>query len=535
MPIRSVLVSVVVAWSFLPVTAVAAPTFKKATKATRGPQACSGDAFLDLRLDDPSAGAQCWTCPKGYVRTLEPVTSDEACAKPSTTALKEADFRHKWFCDPDNDEFFDPRKGGECWRCPKKHPRRTAYAVTSKKACATRAIVGESLTEAIYEHKRKNCTGRAFFDPRGGGECWACPKGYTRTAEPVTSKKACAKDSDEKLKPAAKEGPFGCASGQFLDPRNGGECWSCPASHPHRTINVVTGDKACTDDPLGVIAVDPPSFCKDVIAALARSRSEGEKAVDRLQALIDPVVAPVRDPILRKVDEMSELVGGEELLEPVLAKVPGDLVEKTAEFGRAAGNGAGAIVDVLLDTRVCTDAPTAIEKRLAAAAKLPKWMDKQYASFSVGVTFTHPTYKATTTVALTWISNLGGDGGLFISAGLGATSSPEPFSMGFSAMFLPDRTLKDFGLSAVPGITVSIAKGGAFEDLFKNMKSILPLVSVVDGIDVAWSPETPARWPTLGISKGLVSVGSAGNAVLTATATSGWDFPIVVYENGKVR
>ena len=30
--------------------------------------------------------------------------------------------------------FFDPRKGGEWWKCPSNRPRRTAYAVTDKRA-----------------------------------------------------------------------------------------------------------------------------------------------------------------------------------------------------------------------------------------------------------------------------------------------------------------------------------------------------------------------------------------------------------------
>lgn len=61
----------------------AAAGFARATKENTGPRPCDVAAgeFADLRLDDLSAGSQCWKCPDGYTRTGEPVTSSEACAK----------------------------------------------------------------------------------------------------------------------------------------------------------------------------------------------------------------------------------------------------------------------------------------------------------------------------------------------------------------------------------------------------------------------------------------------------------------------
>ncbi len=88
--------------------------------------------------------------------------------------------------------FFDPRKGGEWWKCPSNRPRRTAYAVTDKRACATKRIFGEKLSRAEYKGKTKNKKpSGAFFDPRKGGEYWSCPRGYIRNLNPVTHKSAC--------------------------------------------------------------------------------------------------------------------------------------------------------------------------------------------------------------------------------------------------------------------------------------------------------------------------------------------------------
>jgi hypothetical protein len=88
--------------------------------------------------------------------------------------------------------FFDPRKGGEWWKCPSNRPRRTAYPVTHKYACATKRIFGEKLSRAKYMGKTRNKKPKgAFFDLRKGGEYWSCPRGYIRNLNPVTHRAAC--------------------------------------------------------------------------------------------------------------------------------------------------------------------------------------------------------------------------------------------------------------------------------------------------------------------------------------------------------
>jgi hypothetical protein len=92
-----------------------------------------------------------------------------------------------------------------------------------------------------------DCPSGSFFDPENGGECWSCPAGYIRNVSPVTSKDACWKAVSEDLKPATKVGSTGCPGGTFVDPRNGGECWSCPSGYI-RTLTPVTDSKACAKD-----------------------------------------------------------------------------------------------------------------------------------------------------------------------------------------------------------------------------------------------------------------------------------------------
>lgn len=529
---RALSLAAVLAWVSPATASAAGPSFAAATRG-EAPRACPAGSFIDLRLDDPSKGAECWRCPEGTVRTLEPVTSPRACTQPSSTTFDDAKFEHSWTCDGSKREFYDPRKGGECWSCPKNRPRRTAYAVTSKKACATKELIGEKLSEANYEHKAKGCTGRSFFDPRKGGECWSCPSGYTRTAEAVTSKKACAKDKPETLRAAQPEGHLGCRAGEFLDPR--GECWSCPKGHPYRTINPVDTAKACTDELLGVLAADAPALCRSVLSAVGRTRREGSAALESLQAAVDPLIAPVKEPLMAQVDAMTALISAPEELRAPIERLEASALGRGAELAASVGAAAPALADALLREGTCTDAIAAVDERLSRALKLPASLARQVVSISVGVTFTHPTYRATMTVALTWVTNFSGDGGLLVSVGLGATSAPEPFGVGVSAMYYPGARLDDFGLSAAPGIGVSIAKGGTFEELFKGKELILGAVSLIDGVDVAWSPETPMKLPSLGVSKGVLSVGKSGTAVVALTAVAGWDFPLLSYRDGKRR
>lgn len=90
---------------------------------------------------------------------------------------------------------------------------------------------------------KRGCTKGAFFDPRKGGECWSCPKGYKRTVFPVTAKGACETGPLVKASVAKLRGKFGCRKGSFLDVGSK-TCWACPKGWK-RTVFPVDGPKAC--------------------------------------------------------------------------------------------------------------------------------------------------------------------------------------------------------------------------------------------------------------------------------------------------
>jgi hypothetical protein len=108
-----------------------------------------------------------------------------------------AKFLNKTSCGPGT--FHDPRNGGECWSCPPGFGR-SATPVTDCKACQKAIIVGP-FSKATFHGKAGKCQGPDnFFDPRQGGECWSCPMGHVRTLVPVTDAKACeAKDYSSAL------------------------------------------------------------------------------------------------------------------------------------------------------------------------------------------------------------------------------------------------------------------------------------------------------------------------------------------------
>ncbi len=90
------------------------------------------------------------------------------------------------------------------------------------------------LSSAKYLGKvhRPNPGNGAFVDPRNGGEYWRCPAGYARTVFPVNADNACEKTNGNP------------GNGAFLDLRNGGEYWRCPAGYA-RTVFAVTAGNAC--------------------------------------------------------------------------------------------------------------------------------------------------------------------------------------------------------------------------------------------------------------------------------------------------
>jgi hypothetical protein len=159
--------------------------------------------------------------------------------KPTCT-YKKATFKRSVKCS--GSEFFDPRKGGECWSCP-KGTNRTAYAVDSDNACSKPGYTKKKKGNKKNKSTVGICPGGQWVSLHNG-YCYACPGGYSHDPTKSGNKSGvCYKGFDESLKKASFKHATTCKKGEFKDPRKGGECWSC--GEWNRTATAVTDKHAC--------------------------------------------------------------------------------------------------------------------------------------------------------------------------------------------------------------------------------------------------------------------------------------------------
>jgi hypothetical protein len=143
-------------------------------------------------------------------------------------------------------EFWDPRNGGECWSC--SGADRTIFAVTGTKACQTPG--GETLSKASQKSANiSSCAGGSILDPRNGGECWSCLSGYERTLSAVTGKKACSKriaKKNAKAKYSYNTGSVlkACKKGTFANVGSS-KCYKCAKGYKHNGAKKVNKSGVC--------------------------------------------------------------------------------------------------------------------------------------------------------------------------------------------------------------------------------------------------------------------------------------------------
>lgn len=196
---------------------------------------------------DPRNGGECWSCPSGFLRTMHPVFADNACWKAVSEDLQHAKKEANPVTSCPSGSFHDPRNGGECWSCPSGYSR-TWDPVTSATACHQYVLGPTARANFVTKF---GCPSGTFWDPLNGGTCWSCPSEYRRTLHPVTSAQACAKTIPTQYA-SAEYVSGGCEgfpvptgySSAFFDPIDYGTCWSCPVMF-ERSLSPVNTDKAC--------------------------------------------------------------------------------------------------------------------------------------------------------------------------------------------------------------------------------------------------------------------------------------------------
>lgn len=215
---------------------------------------CPSGSFFDIGL------WQCWSCPKGYNRSLAAVDSAQACSRTNNKIVHK--YQNAKFMGPvcPAGSFYDPIRGGECWKCPTGY-KRSVFHVNLPTACHRRAT--ESLIK-IERHSPANLrtygihkcpvgsSGVRQFIDGIDNYCYSCKPGYSRTGYSVRDPRACSKVITESWSKASVVQKGVCESGEFKDELyqkpgvggKGGSCWTCPEGST-RTAERVYQDKAC--------------------------------------------------------------------------------------------------------------------------------------------------------------------------------------------------------------------------------------------------------------------------------------------------
>lgn len=464
----ALLLTVVVGVSAVSIATPAQATYSKATN--HGQILCAkGQIF------DPRGGGQCWTCPAGTHRTIFPVHKAKACERRASSSWKKASFKGKRKVAKPSGAFFDPRKGGEWWRCPKGYPRRTAYAVTDRRACATKRLFGEKLTKAQFVSKTTRAKpAGAFFDPRKGGEYWSCPRGYKRTVLAVTSAKACQRVTKASLTRAKFIKSVGCAKGQFFDPRKGGQCWSCPAKW-HRTTRAVTSPQACTDS-LANIIVDGTALCRAAVGSLAK----GSQGIQSVKKFADKIVAPIRAPADRVLHALKKQFWSTRGTDEFMRKVGQGFSRHAGSFDQVAPlitqaqRNKHKIAKVLFNpTVMCSGNARKIVSALKAAGLNPKrraglldgWL---VSSAHAAANRLHVAVAATgylmqddnlgVTYSLTLVTDLVSNTRLYLSVG-GIFATKWDTGVALDLVFFPRSSINDFDAVQNLGIALQFQPG----------------------------------------------------------------------------
>jgi hypothetical protein len=210
-----------------------------------------------------------------------------ATSNPAQANFTKAVYHGNAFCPKGT--HFSVRKGGQCWSCP-SGTKRTLLPITGKKACKRKSR--KYYKKAAQIKKNKAACKKAGLIWRRK-QCWSC-EGYKRSLSFVTSPKACVQKVAAKHYKAKYVQDFGCGIGLYMSIKKFGQCFKCPAAHKFRTINKLTGPKACTNSFARVFAADVSGFCRSMVGGIVAGSQGVAKISQKVEQITDPIMAPVK-------------------------------------------------------------------------------------------------------------------------------------------------------------------------------------------------------------------------------------------------
>ena len=128
---------------------------------------------------------------------------------------------------------------GDCWSCPKGSGRTANPDVGGGGACVK---AGGTLHVRATRHGKgtgllgTDCPqGSGQFWHIGDGYCYRCPRGYHRTTDAIDSIRACAQNVPPSWSAATRRGPAGCPEGAFQNLLLD-QCYRCPKGYARSLV-----------------------------------------------------------------------------------------------------------------------------------------------------------------------------------------------------------------------------------------------------------------------------------------------------------
>lgn len=408
---------------------------------------------------------------------------------------------------------FSARKGGQCWSCP-SGTKRTLLPIKGNKACKKKSR--KLYKKAAVVKKDKAACKKAGLKWRKK-QCWSCTGGYKRSLSGITSAKACVRKIKTKHYKAKYVQDFGCGIGLYMSIKKFGQCFKCPASHKFRTINKLTGAKACTNSFGKVFAADTSGFCRKVVGAIR----DGNNGMAKIKKQVTKITAPVTKPIAKLLNKAAPDLKSPKAVSDMLRKLN---IAKPRyqpvfeELGRVAAiNQSPAKFSkvVLNPDLVCSGDAKRVNKALLAAGLRKDLKLKKAGLFDGLLIPSAHAYNADARTVLHVISASGSvkakgapfafapsvaivtDFGprfhVYLSFGGALTSSPSS-GAAFGYMIFPSAAIKNFKGINILGLELEVGAQQLLDVISRNKSSLARLECIKDRADGLGNTRKKCGW-----------------------------------------
>ena len=403
-----------------------------------------------------------------------------------------------------------------CWSCPAGYTRTANPDVKSGGACYRK---GKTVHARATKHKKVKFLGKC---PKGqfvhtfNQTCYSCPRGYDRTGNPdVEGKYACKKSTNTAWAAGKYRGKPSriCPKGSFFDPRKGGECWSCPSSHKHRTVNPVTSAKACASKFTEVFAADTTAICRSLIGAI----NAGSKAMSKISTEVERVTSPMLSQVNKAANKISGKMKSPKELNALLNRGVAPLLRNTEalrglqQFVNKANAQRTKIKRAMLDPKlVCNNRGRGLVNVFKSLDLLPRRRAGLFDGGLIGSAHANTKLRPHValslsnggrsaanwngaTVGLTFVSN-GDNHRIYFSLGpISYFSTRAGYDLTLGAMYFHKANITSFDLIDHLGLEFSFAKGKWLDDWLDALTKKYPtrggvLARLPGGINISTDP-----------------------------------------------